>query len=277
MSHIQRAAKECSATHVELDFGQTLDQHNKQTQRRTGQTQAQEALGYAFAVANYEFSKKTKNDERHRVEEVLLKGIGSDNLLNSPGFMSQTLLARNKNLSRELANSRYPESCTEHFLAESLALQETFPQSVTVGYCFGDKLKEIGLELLWAVGKGSTQPPGIINLTYTGDKDCQHIQHALVGKGIVFDCGGLHVKKFGYMEDMHSDKAGAAAVFGAFRAVVEMGLKINLTCTLALAENSISSTSYRPSDIYRSFAVSPLSHRDILSRSAILMLKADSC
>jgi leucyl aminopeptidase len=140
-------------------------------------------------------------------------------------------------------------------LAEALSLQSSFPSLVTVGYCFGEKLKDMGLHLLWAVGKGSTQPAGIINLTYIGDPNKDYIQHSLVGKGIVFDCGGLHVKKYGSMEDMHSDKAGAAAVLAAFRAAVEMGLKINLTCTIALAENSISAHSYRPSDIYRSFAV----------------------
>ena len=48
------------------------------------------------------------------------------------------------------------------------------------------------------------------------------------------------------------DKGGASAVFGAFKGIVELGLKVNVTCSIPLAENAVSSTSYRPSDIITS-------------------------
>lgn len=50
-------------------------------------------------------------------------------------------------------------------------------------------------------------------------------------------------------EYMHGDKGGACAVFSAFCGAVEMGLKVNLVCSLALVENMISSNAYRNSDI----------------------------
>jgi leucyl aminopeptidase len=55
------------------------------------------------------------------------------------------------------------------------------------------------------------------------------------------------------MENMYHDKAGACAVIFAFEAAVEMGLPLNLSCTIGLVENSVSHMSYRPSDIIKSY------------------------
>lgn len=92
----------------------------------------------------------------------------------------------------------------------------------------------------------------MINLYYAGNPDDSTNVIALVGKGIVFDCGGLNIKMTGNIEGMFLDKCGAATVLHGFKAVVEAGLKINLTVTLGMAENSIGDDAYRPSDIYRS-------------------------
>jgi len=60
------------------------------------------------------------------------------------------------------------------------------------------------------------------------------------------------------MEDMHMDKSGACAVLSAFKTIVEMKLnvifkmKINISCTIALAENFLGDNAYRPSDIIKS-------------------------
>jgi leucyl aminopeptidase len=54
------------------------------------------------------------------------------------------------------------------------------------------------------------------------------------------------------METMYLDKSGACNVLAAFRGAVEMGLRLNLTVTLGLAENAIGNTAYKPSDIIKS-------------------------
>lgn len=72
---------------------------------------------------------------------------------------------------------------------------------------------------------------------------------ALVGKGIVFDSGGLSIKGSSSMETMYDDKTGACTVLEAFRTIVELGLKVNLVCTVGLAENSVGTDSYRVSDV----------------------------
>jgi leucyl aminopeptidase len=85
-------------------------------------------------------------------------------------------------------------------------------------------------------------------MTYKGDPSSEII-HAMIGKGVIFDTGGLNLKPTGFMEDMYVDKGGASAVFGAFKGIVEAGLKVNVTVTIPLAENSVGNNSYRPSDI----------------------------
>ncbi|KAF1788333.1 Peptidase M17, leucine aminopeptidase/peptidase B [Phytophthora cactorum] len=75
---------------------------------------------------------------------------------------------------------------------------------------------------------------------------------ALVGKGITFDTGGLNLKPTGSIEDMHTDMCGSAAVLGAVRAASRQGLKVNIVCALALAENAIGSKAVKPLTIVKS-------------------------
>lgn len=98
---------------------------------------------------------------------------------------------------------------------------------------------------------GSENRPALVNMIYKGDPASETI-HAMIGKGVIFDTGGYNIKPTGFMETMFTDKGGASAVFGAFKGIVESGLKVNVTVTIPLAENSVSHNSYRPSDIITS-------------------------
>ena len=73
--------------------------------------------------------------------------------------------------------------------------------------------------------------------------------YAFVGKGITFDTGGLALKPKAGMEAMKSDMSGAAAVCAAALAIAELGLPIAIDAWAPLAENMLSDTATRPSDI----------------------------
>lgn len=88
----------------------------------------------------------------------------------------------------------------------------------------GQELVDAGLLLHHAVGRGSIHPPALINLFYSGNPSDKENIVAFVGKGIVFDSGGLNIKATGAIEGMFLDKCGAAGVLLAFKAVVEAGL-----------------------------------------------------
>jgi leucyl aminopeptidase len=98
-----------------------------------------------------------------------------------------------------------------------------------------------------AVGGGSTRPPRLLRLSYRGKKARTTV--ALVGKGITFDSGGISIKPAAKMEDMKSDMAGAAAVIATVCLVAELGLPIDVTATVPIAENMPSGAAYRPADV----------------------------
>jgi leucyl aminopeptidase len=98
-----------------------------------------------------------------------------------------------------------------------------------------------------AVGSGSARPPRLLRLEYRGKKAKTSV--ALVGKGITFDSGGISIKPALKMEDMKSDMAGAAAVIATVCLVAELGLPVDVTATVPIAENMPSGTAYRPADV----------------------------
>lgn len=96
-----------------------------------------------------------------------------------------------------------------------------------------------------AVGRGSARPPRLVILKYRGGG--KHL--GLVGKGITFDTGGLSIKPADSMVGMKYDMAGSATVFGAITAIAKLGLKVDVTAVMAIAENMPSGTATRPGDV----------------------------
>lgn len=98
-----------------------------------------------------------------------------------------------------------------------------------------------------AVGQGSANPPRLVRMTYRPARASAHL--ALVGKGITFDSGGLSIKPAAGMITMKCDMGGAAAVAEATLAIARLGLPVQVTTYLALAENMPSGTAQRPGDV----------------------------
>ncbi|MBY6436735.1 leucyl aminopeptidase [Rhodococcus kroppenstedtii] len=98
------------------------------------------------------------------------------------------------------------------------------------------------------VGKGSSRPPRLVRLSWTGGKK-KAPSVALVGKGITFDTGGISIKPAAGMENMTSDMAGAAAVVATVVLAAKLELPVNVTATVPMAENMPSSTAQRPGDV----------------------------
>jgi leucyl aminopeptidase len=110
-----------------------------------------------------------------------------------------------------------------------------------------DALAAGGYGGILAVGSGSSRKPRLLRLTYSGSGARKKI--ALVGKGITFDSGGISIKPAAKMEDMKSDMAGAAAVIATVCLVAQLGLPVDVTATVPIAENLPSGTAYRPADV----------------------------
>lgn len=114
----------------------------------------------------------------------------------------------------------------------------------------GGDLEDAGFGGIWNVGKASEHPPVFVALSYLPPLSETKPVIALVGKGIVYDTGGLQIKTPGAnMATMKTDMGGSAAVLGAFEALVANGSQIPVYALLCIAENSISAASFRNDDI----------------------------
>ena len=106
-----------------------------------------------------------------------------------------------------------------------------------------------GFPLVYSVGKGSARKPYFVEMRYRPDTKEDIKSVVLVGKGVIFDTGGLNIKSFGHMGSMKDDMAGAATVAGVMAAASRLGLNLNITALLPLVENTPSAEAYRPGDI----------------------------
>lgn len=117
---------------------------------------------------------------------------------------------------------------------------------VKVSEVVGDALLKKKLGGIHAVGRTARSAPRMLVATVNPTKK-KHI--ALVGKGVTYDTGGLHLKGRGAMETMKADMGGAAAVLGAFLALARHHKKHKLTLVMCLAENAIGPHAYKPDDV----------------------------
>ena len=136
---------------------------------------------------------------------------------------------------------------TRAFAARAKQLLRSLP-GVVVREITGARLGAAGLGGIHAVGRCAVSPPRMLIAKYR-PKNTKAAHVALVGKGVVYDTGGLHLKARGAMEGMKGDMGGAAAVLGAFRVLVKERVPRPLTLILCLAENAIGPGAYKPDDI----------------------------
>ena len=120
------------------------------------------------------------------------------------------------------------------------------------------ELKKQGLNLILAVNKGSKNPPMLCIIEYNGlgiDKSIEKSNEniCLVGKGVMFDTGGLNLKT-GDMYDMKEDMAGSAVVYGVIKTLAELKIKKNVIGILPIVENNIDGDSIHPGDVIKSYS-----------------------
>src|SRR5262249_32704348 len=113
----------------------------------------------------------------------------------------------------------------------------------------GDALLKHNYPLIHAVGKGSERAPRLASFTW-GRAGAPKV--TLVGKGVCFDTGGYDLKPASGMASMKKDMGGAASVLAIASMVMGAKLDVRLRVLIPAAENSVSGTAYRPSDVFPS-------------------------
>jgi leucyl aminopeptidase len=162
-------------------------------------------------------------------------------------FQRGQILGRAANHSRDLTdrppNDLNPAGYRKHL--EQIVKKNTFQ------YSFLDtkELKKIGAGAFLAVVSADPDTAsGIAKVTYAPKKRSLG-KVALVGKGLCFDTGGYNIKTGTYMHGMHGDMQGSAVALATLEALAEMQAPFHVTAYLAIAENLISPTAFRPNDV----------------------------
>jgi len=114
-------------------------------------------------------------------------------------------------------------------------------------------LAKLKMNALLGVAQGSERPPRVVILTWNGGKEGDK-PIAFVGKGVVFDTGGISIKPAAGMEDMKGDMGGAAAVSGTMLALARRKAKVNAVGIVGLVENMPDGKAQRPGDIVTSMS-----------------------
>ena len=128
--------------------------------------------------------------------------------------------------------------------AEALAARH----AAAIAVVDGEALRS-GFPMIHAVGEASDRPPCLVDMRWGAESDPKV---TLIGKGIVFDTGGLDIKPSSGMALMKKDMGGAANVLGLASMIMDAGLKLRLRVLIPAAENAISGRAFRPGDILKS-------------------------
>ncbi|MDE3239973.1 MAG: leucyl aminopeptidase [Paracoccaceae bacterium] len=150
--------------------------------------------------------------------------------------------------TRDLVNEPANILTTDDFAARLAAMHEL---GLDVEILEEDALEKLGMGALLGVGQGSASPSKVVVMQWKGGaKDAPPL--ALVGKGVVFDTGGISIKPAGGMEEMTMDMGGAGTVAGVMRTLALRRAKANVVGLVGLVENMPSGTAQRPGDVVRS-------------------------
>ncbi|XP_046360463.1 probable aminopeptidase NPEPL1 [Haliotis rufescens] len=197
------------------------------------------ALPLYTAKSNQGGGKRTVN------VEFLLVGQYSDTPLSDTDIQCMAVAAENVRLAAKIVDIPCAEMHTDAFLDEvrrvgiDLGIQPVIIQ--------GEELQKQGFGGIYGVGMAAIHQPALAVLSHKPSGATKSI--AWVGKGIVYDTGGLCIKSKTGMCGMKRDCGGAAGILAAFHTAVKLGFRENLHAVLCLAENAVGPTAQRPDDI----------------------------
>jgi leucyl aminopeptidase len=200
-------------------------------------------------LMNYAFdSLKSQKDElTPLVQKLCLVGIDAGTFKECRRTES---VIKAVNFTRDLVNGN-ADDVTPQMLAKTAKDLEKESKAIKTTILDKKAIEKLGMGLLLAVNQGSHRDPVFVVVEYRGNPKSSDLT-ALVGKGITYDTGGLHLKTSG-METMKDDMTGAATVLGAIKAAAALGLKVNLLAAFPSTENAIGPRSFKLGDVYRGY------------------------
>jgi leucyl aminopeptidase len=205
---------------------------------------AEEYLAFAegCALGNYNFEKYKANKKHEKSLEFLSIHATAEDIMELNTTIEFTCLAR------DLVNEPYFKLTALKYSELMESLGERLGIDVTVLHKM--QLESLKMGGILGVNKGSQDPPTFTIMEYKPTNAVNEKPIVLVGKGIVFDTGGLSLKPTaGSMDMMKCDMAGSAAVLGAICAVAQEKLPLHLITLIPATDNRPGENAITPGDI----------------------------
>jgi len=199
-----------------------------------------------LALRDYAFTARQTGDKPVRVGAVTL--VANDPEAFEAAFAPLRALAEGVYFTRDLTNEPANVLTTTEFAARLEGLRDL---GVEVEVLEEDALAKLGMGALLGVGQGSASPSKLVVMQWKGGT-ADAPPFALVGKGVVFDTGGISLKPGPGMEDMTMDMGGAGVVAGVMRAVAGRKAQANVVGLIGLVENMPDGNAQRPGDVVTS-------------------------
>jgi leucyl aminopeptidase len=209
------------------------------------------SLGLGVMLRTYSFDKyktRKKNDDSPKPRKVSI-GL-PDYRAAQKAWSTGRAIADGVDFARDLVNEPANTLGPVEFADRLKALTAL---GVTVEVLDEKAMRKQKMGALLGVGQGSPRPPRIVVMRWKGGRD-KDKPVALIGKGVVFDSGGISIKPAAGMEDMKGDMGGAAAVCGAMHALAARKAKANVVGIVGLVENMVDGNAQRPGDVVTSMS-----------------------
>lgn len=203
-------------------------------------------IAFGIAMRDYGFDDHKTADAKEDARSVTMMVSKPDEVEAAAAPL--LAVAEGTFFTRDLVNEPANVLTTTEFANRLVALKDI---GLEVEVLQEDKLKELCMGALLSVGEGSESPSKVAVMQWNGgEKDAAPL--ALVGKGVVFDTGGISLKPAAGMEEMTMDMGGAGVVAGAMKALALRKAKANVVGLVGLVENMPSGRATRPGDVVTS-------------------------
>jgi len=202
-----------------------------------------------LALRRYKFDKyQTKKQDKKHPSHITLQ-VAQPEVAKQAQQDAQAITLSVK-LARDLVNEPANILGTVEFTDK---IEKLTRYGLKIDILKEKELEKLGMGALLGVAQGSPRPPRLVVMKWEGGK-AKEPPVAFVGKGVVFDTGGISIKPAGGMEDMKGDMGGAAAVVGAMMALALSKLPVNAVGVVGLVENMPDGNAQRPGDIVTSMS-----------------------
>jgi len=215
----------------------------------------------AAGAASYHYDEtfgKPDRDARPKLKKIVQIVERAEAAQAQRGLREGAAIANGMALTRTLGN--LPGNlCTPTYLGETAKRLAREFKSIKVEVMDRKKVEALGMGSFLSVAKGSDEALRFIVLRHAGAPAKKSGKGAqgpvvLVGKGITFDAGGISLKPAATMDEMKYDMCGAASVLGAFRALAELNLPLDVVGLIPACENLPSGTANKPGDVVTSMS-----------------------